>query len=114
MSAKKVDKKDKKVSIQEPPPRPKPTPDSLTSPPAPPAVSTRLSVIAPPKFVSLVWFTREYGFLGERSQISTNHKRESTVFSLLIDQEIWDLPYSIHPVKCKIRIGNSIIDRYTY
>ena len=55
MSAKKdkVDKKDKKVSIQEPPPRPKPNPESLTSPPAPAAVSTRLSVIAPPKFVSL-------------------------------------------------------------
>ena len=57
MSAKKdkIDKKDKKVSIQEPPPRPKANPDSLSSPP--PAVSTRLSVIAPPKFVSLLNYT---------------------------------------------------------
>ena len=39
-----------------------------------------------------------YGVFGEESQISSNQKRESTVFSILIGYKIWDpspkIPYS--------------------
>ena len=36
--------------------------------------------------------TIEYGIFGEGSQISTNQKRESTVFSLLIGQNLRPFP----------------------